>query len=67
MGLRMEDDAWQMRAPYYSLVEPLLLLSLKVVQMERLFFFFFFFYAITGKISTGIVQYINRNIYPARS
>lgn len=66
MGLRMEDDAWQMRAPYYSLVEPLLLLSLKVVQMERLFSFFFF-YAITGKISTGIVQYINRNIYPARS
>lgn len=38
----MEDDAWQMRAPYYSLVEPLLLLSLKVVQMERLFSFFFF-------------------------
>lgn len=30
-------------------------------------FLFFFFYAITGKISTGIVQYINRNIYPARS
>lgn len=49
------------------LVEPLLLLSLKVVQMERLFFFFFFFYAITGKISTGIMQYINWNIYPARS
>lgn len=41
--------------------------SLKVVQMERLFSFFFFFYAITGKISTGIVQYISRNICPARS
>ena len=53
----MEDDAWQMRAPYYYLVEALLYSC----------FFFFFFYAITGKISTGIVQYISRNICPARS
>lgn len=50
-----------MRAPYYSLVEPLLLLSLKVVQMERLFSFFFFFTLLPARslpglcnISTGI-------------
>lgn len=66
----MEDDAWQMRAPYYYLVEALLY-SCRVAKSgtngTSVFLFFFFFYAITGKISTGIVQYISRNICPARS